>query len=32
MAESKVFKLLNNVTVEMIGEAVESFLRDKKGW
>lgn len=31
MAESKVFKLLNNVTVEMIGEAVESFLRDTKG-
>lgn len=31
MAESKVFKLLNDVTVEMIGEAVESFLRDTKG-
>lgn len=31
MSESKVFKLLNNVTVEMIGDAVETFLRDKKG-
>lgn len=31
MAESKVFKLLNNVTVDMLGEAVESFLRDQKG-
>lgn len=31
MAETKVFKLLNGVTVEMIGEAVECFLRDQKG-
>lgn len=31
MAETKVFKLLNGVTVEMLGEAVESFLRDAKG-
>lgn len=31
MAETKVFKLLNDVTVDMIGEAVESFLRDAKG-
>lgn len=31
MAETKVFKLLNGVTTEMIGEAVEGFLRDQKG-
>lgn len=31
MAETRVFKLLNEVTVEMLGEAVESFLRDRKG-
>lgn len=31
MAETKVFKLLNGVTVEMLGEAVECFLRDQKG-
>ena len=31
MAETKVFKLLNDVTTEMIGDAVESFLRDTKG-
>lgn len=31
MAETKVFKLLNGVTTEMIGEAVEGFLRDSKG-
>ena len=31
MAETKVFRLLNNVTVEMLGEAVECFLRDSKG-
>ncbi len=31
MAETRVFKLLNGVTVEAIGEAVENFLRDKKG-
>ena len=31
MAETKVFKLLNDVTTEMIGDAVESFLRDPKG-
>lgn len=31
MAETKVFKLLNDVTMEMIGEAVEGYLRDSKG-
>lgn len=31
MAESRVFKLMNGVTLEMLGEAVESFLRDSKG-
>lgn len=31
MAETKVFKLLNDVTTEMIGDAVEGFLRDTKG-
>ena len=31
MAETKVFKLLNGVTVEMLGESVECFLRDQKG-
>ncbi|MBQ2663373.1 MAG: zinc ribbon domain-containing protein [Clostridia bacterium] len=31
MAETRVFKLLNGVTVEMLGEAVECFLRDQKG-
>lgn len=30
MAESRVFKLMNGVTLEMLGEAVESFLRDSK--
>ena len=31
MAESRVFKLMNGVTLEMLGEAVEGFLRDSKG-
>ena len=31
MAESRVFKLMNGVTREMLGEAVEGFLRDSKG-
>ena len=31
MADSRVFKLMNGVTVEMVGQAVEGFLRDKKG-
>ena len=31
MAETRVFKLLNAVTVEMLGEAIEVFLREKKG-
>ena len=30
MAESRVFKLMNGVTLEMLGEAVESFLRFKR--
>ena len=34
MAESRVFKLMNGVTLEMLGEAVEGFLsrlkRDKQ--
>lgn len=31
MSETKIFKLYNNVTTEMLGEALESFLRDGKG-
>lgn len=31
MADTKVFRLINNVTVEMIGQSVEGFLRDQKG-
>ena len=31
MAESRVFKLMNGVTLEMLGEAVEGFSRDSKG-
>lgn len=31
MSETKVFKLINDVTIEMLGEAVEGFLRDTKG-
>lgn len=30
MAETKVLRLLNGVTVEMLGDAVEGFLRDEK--
>ena len=31
MADSKIFKLIDGVTVDMVGRAVEAFLRDKKG-
>ena len=31
MAESRVFKLMNGVTLEMLGEAVEGFLTDSSG-
>ena len=30
MAESRVFKLMNGVTLEMLGEAVEGFKRFKR--
>ena len=30
MADSKVFRLLDEVTVEMVGDAVVSFLREQK--
>ena len=30
MAESRVFKLMNGVTLEMLGEAVEGLFRDLK--
>ena len=30
MADSKVFRLLDEVTVEMVGDAVVSFLRGQK--
>ena len=31
MADSRTFKLIDGVTVEMVGREVECFLRDKKG-
>lgn len=31
MAETKIFKLFEGVTFEMVGQAVEGFLRHKKG-
>lgn len=31
MADSKIFKLIDGVTIDMVGRAVECFLRDKKG-
>lgn len=30
MADSKIFKLVDGVTIDMVGRAVECFLRDKK--
>ncbi len=31
MADSRVFKLMNGVTLDTLGPAIESFLRDSKG-